>query len=89
MNLKKREIRAEGRKLHDKGFHNFSASHNILKGDLIKGNHVCGIRSRVRELRKWCTLQYGITQGTRPGKMAELNLKKNCKQKVLNTGVNK
>jgi len=73
MNLKKREIRAERRKLPDKGFHNSSTSHNILKGDLIKGNHVCGIRSRVKEVRKWCTFQYGITQGKRPGKMAELN----------------
>jgi hypothetical protein len=73
MNLKKREIRAERGKLQVKGFHNFSASHNILKGDLIRGNHVCGINSRVREIRKWCKLQYGITQGTRPGKTAELN----------------
>lgn len=72
-NLKKREIGAEGWKLHDKGFHNLSASYNILKGDLIKGNHVCGICSRINEVRKWCKFQYGITQGRRPGKMAELN----------------
>jgi hypothetical protein len=64
---------AEGRKLRDKAFHNLSASHNILKGDLIKGYHVCGICSGIKGVRKWCKFQYGIAQGRRPGKMAELN----------------
>jgi hypothetical protein len=52
------------------------ASHNILKDDLIKGIHVCGTCSRIKEVRKSCKLQYGITHGRCPGNMGELNLKK-------------
>jgi hypothetical protein len=56
-----REITAEGRKLHDKGFHNLSASHNNIEGDLIEGNHVCGISSGIKDVRKWCKFQCWIT----------------------------
>jgi hypothetical protein len=49
--------------MNDKGLHNLSASHNFLKDDLMKGNHVCGICSRIKGVRKWCKFQYGITQG--------------------------